>query len=101
MADIQTLVSGGRDEQLEVIEQMTRERLSVLLGAEVPNELEYIVTEVTLARFNRIGSEGTTSHSVEGESISWSADSDFDAYKDDIEAYQKSVESKYGRVRFI
>ena len=103
MLDIQRLVSGDRDEQLYVIKKMTEERLCVLLGgmAKVPSELEYIVTEVTLARGNRIGSEGTSSHSVEGESISWSSDSDFDPYMNDIEAYQMSNESKYGRVRFI
>lgn len=67
---------------------------------EVPPELEYIVYELSVIRFNRIGSEGMSAHSVEGESISFS-DDDFLRFQSDIDAYLDSVsESKWGKVTF-
>ena len=102
MTDIEKLVNGTQAEQLEVIEAMTRDRLTILLGGlEIPEELEYIVTEVTIKRFNRIGSEGATSHNVEGESLSFDAD-DFADYADEIGKFLEDAEgSTYGRVRFL
>ena len=91
------------DEQLELILANTGERLKLLLGgvSEIPEALAYIVVEGAVARFNRIGSEGMSSHSVEGESISFS-DDDFAGYKADIEAYlDEQSGTKRGRVRFL
>ena len=52
-------------------------------------------------KLNRIGSEGLSSHSVEGESLSWS-ENDFAGYMDDIRAYlDDQKESKKGKVRFL
>jgi len=93
----------AQDEMLNGIISLTEFRLKNLLGGAetVPETLRYIVTEVSIARFNRIGSEGLASHSVEGESMSWS-DDDFKSYSSDIEAYQSSKENaKKGVVRFI
>ena len=53
----------------------------------MPGELEYIVTEVSIARFNRIGSEGLSGHTVEGEALTFK-DNDFDQYADDIQAWR-------------
>lgn len=84
------------------IAHMTEQRLKVLISSdEVPQELSYIVIEVSVARFNRIGSEGLSSHNVEGEQMTWSND-DFKPYAKDIEAYLKNkTNSTQGRVRFI
>lgn len=61
----------------------------------------YIILDVSIIRFNRIGSEGLSSHSVEGESLSWS-ENDFAGYMDDIRAYlDDQKESKKGKVRFL
>ena len=59
----------GRDSLLSTIVGFTEDRLRVLLGGveEVPPELEYIVYELSVIRFNRIGSEGMSAHSVEGK----------------------------------
>ena len=92
----------GRDSLLSTIVGFTEDRLRVLLGGmeEVPPELEYIVYELSVIRFNRIGSEGMSAHSVEGESISFS-DDDFLRFQSDIDAYLDSVsESKWGKVTF-
>ena len=49
---------GQEDKQLDAIVELTQSRLKTLLGSKmVPEELEYIVTEVSVSRFNRIGSE--------------------------------------------
>jgi hypothetical protein len=70
-----------------------------LIGtAQVPDALDYVLTEVTVRRFNRIGSEGMNSHSVEGETISFE-DDDFDAYADDIQAWKE--QNNQGRLRFL
>lgn len=76
------------DEKLMWIIESARLRLKVLLGGIDPlTDLDYIVIEVAIARYNRIGSEGLLSHSVEGESQNF-LNSDFDAYAADIQAYK-------------
>ncbi|MGN1014283.1 MAG: phage head-tail connector protein [Butyricicoccus sp.] len=78
-------------------------RLKALLGGvdEIPEQLSYIVTEVAVIRYNRIGSEGMSSHSVEGESISYT-DNDFAGFLPDIEAWQSAqAGTKRGKVRFL
>lgn len=94
------------DEQrkkLQTIMDITSDRLKVKLGTdEVPSQLSYIVTEVSIIRFNRIGSEGLSSHTVEGESQSFSGD-DFSPYESDIQAWidENKSTSRRGRIRFI
>ena len=57
--------------------------------------------DVSVIRFNKIGSEGLSSHTVEGESQSWSSN-DFAGYMDDIQAYLDSQkEVTKGRVKFL
>lgn len=91
-----------QDDLLTLIIKNTTARLKTLLGVDaVPIELDYIVLDVSIIRFNRIGSEGLKAHTVEGESLTF-ADSDFDGYMDDVQAWldsQKDV--KKGKVRFI
>lgn len=89
-------------EQLKTIISLTESRLKALLAVDVvPAELEYIETEVAVRRFNRIGSEGASSHSVERESWTFS-DNDFAAFDDDIQAWRsKQKEQSKGKVRFI
>ena len=90
------------DARLEIILNATKSRLKVLLGGiDVPDDLNYIVTDVSIMRFNRIGSEGLSSHSVEGESLSFS-NNDFEPYMDDIQSYLNAQkEATKGKVRFL
>lgn len=94
--------TNDRDALIEEIISSATARLAVLLGGlQPPESLNYIVTDVSIRRFNRIGSEGMTSHTVEGESISFSED-DFAGFESDIQAYLDSQkESARGRVRFL
>jgi len=95
-------IDTSQDDKLKLIISATTARLRMLLGGiEPPESLDYIIREVSIRRFNRIGSEGMASHTVEGESISFS-DSDFGGFEDDIQAYlDTQKESTKGRVRFL
>lgn len=90
------------DEKLTLIISLTTARLSLLLGGvDPPEEMDHIVIEVAAIRFNKIGSEGMASHTVEGESFSF-ADDDFSQFTDEIGAWlDEQKEIKKGRVRFI
>lgn len=90
------------DDKLKLIISNTTARLKLLLGGITPpDSMDHIILEVSIIRFNRLGSEGMTSHSVEGESYSFS-DGDFDGYSDEIQAFLDSQkESARGKVRFL
>lgn len=90
------------DERLSlIIESVTARLQSLLGGIEPPQTLEYIVMEVSVARFNRIGSEGNKIHSVDGESVTFS-DDDFEPYMRDIDEFLAGQsETKKGKLRFV
>lgn len=90
------------DEKLNWIISSTQKRLKLLLGGiEPPEEMDYIVIDVSIIRFNRIGSEGMKSQGVEGESISFS-DDDFSGFRVEIQAFLDSQkDATKGRLRFL
>lgn len=97
------ITDSGRDDLLNLIISGTQSRLKVLLGGtdEVPDALEYIIIDVAAVRYNRIGSEGLSSHTVEGETMSWS-ENDFEPFMDDINAYLESQQNESrGVIRFL
>ena len=65
----------------------------------IPLELEYIVEELTIARFNRIGSEGMKSESMDGHSASY-AEKSLAEYENDILQYLM-LDRNHGKVRFL
>lgn len=90
------------DKKLDLLLDSARKRLTILLGGiEPPEDMNYIIVEVAIIRFNRLGSEGMKSQLVEGESISFS-DDDFAGFREEIQAFldsQKDVTK--GRLRFL
>lgn len=90
------------DDKLRLLIATATARLKLLLGGiEPPEEMEHIIREVAIIRYNRIGSEGMASHTVEGESQSY-ADGDFSAYADEIQAFlDAQKESARGKLRFL
>lgn len=103
--EVKILIEGSNEEKLEVIERLTRLRLAAILGGidPIPEKLEYIVTDICIKRFNRIGNEGMSSYSQEGQSMTF-PDSDFDEYQGEINAFleeQAKTDENYGKVRFI
>ena len=80
------------------------DRLLLRLGEEfLPPELEFVVIETTVKRFNLKGNEGMSSYSQEGESITY-ADL-LNEYADDISLWITNRDRKsndmLGKVRFL
>lgn len=97
ISDVKALLTGTIDEKLEVIERRTKERLQIKMKiVPIPSEYEYIVNDVVLKRFNRIGNEGMESYSQEGLSMTFN-DSDFDEYIDEINDYIEANDPKMQR----
>lgn len=94
-----------RKVKLEIIKELTESRIKTITGKKVvPDGLDYVVVNITMARFNRLGSEGMKSTDQEGLSFVF-LESDFDEYMDDILSFKDDT-SKYGKrrqggVRFI
>ena len=95
----------GDNPQVEVIYNNIAERLlHRIKDTEIPLELEYIVDEATIRRFNRIGSEGMKSESVEGHSVTYIDGDELEPYESVIVAYLEALlpdERKKGVVYFL
>ena len=99
------------DALIELIYQMAVNRMLFLISvirkgfelpelekAEIPEELEWILTEVVVKRFNKIGMEGFTSQRVEGHDVTIDT-GDFSEYLKDLSNFydpypQKSRKGK-------
>lgn len=92
----------SQDRKLLWLLDTAEARLKLLLGGVAPpDEMEYIVIEVAIIRFNRIGSEGLSAHTVEGENQTF-ADNDFSGFMDEIEAYRnRDGNGKKGGLKFL
>lgn len=92
------------DSQLNDFIKRITDRLLLRLGVPtLPVELQFIVVECTVKRFNLKGNEGMSSYSQEGESITYS--NLLDEYQEDIALWvhtqNKLVDTDIGVVRFI
>jgi hypothetical protein len=65
----------------------------------IPEELMFIVEELVVNRYNKIGSEGMKSESIEGRSVSFTED-DFKPYQSILETYIPKTETA-GKVTFF
>ena len=93
------------DEKLTLIQEQTEIRLKNKLHLQsddnIPDELGYIVLEVSIRRFNRINNEGMTAYSENGESISFK-DDDFAGFEKDIADWLASnSDSSEPKIKFI
>lgn len=96
------ILDDSQDEKLKLIISTATARLRVLLGGlEPPESLEYIIREVSIIRFNKIGSEGMKNQTVEGESMTFD-ENDFSGFMDEIQAFlDTQKDSVRGKVRFL
>ena len=103
------ILTGVDNEQITTIYTMYEKRLyrrleqSLLEVEEIPTELEFVLTECAIARFNRIGSEGMESETMDGHTAHY-VDKDLSDYEHAIQAYidsQVIVPSTKGVVRFL
>lgn len=68
--------------------QALRFKLSLSKDENIPEDLDFIMLEVCVRRYNRISNEGMASYSQEGESITFNS-SDFDDFMDDINSWRE------------
>ena len=70
---IKTLLQiNDNDELIYEIVEITKEKiLNYINEKELPSELEFILVELSIERYNRIGSEGIASESVDGKNVSY------------------------------
>ncbi len=93
----------SQDEKLNWLLDSARARLKVLLGGlDPPPEMEHIVIEVAVIRFNRIGSEGMAINNVEGETQHFNSN-DFSGFMDEINAWldAQNQNSRRGGFMFL
>lgn len=90
------------DGRLNLLLSYATARLQAMLdGITPPESMEYIIVEVAVIRFNRIGSEGLSGHTVEGESLQFT-DNDFSGFSDEIQAFLEAQKSgNRGKLRFL
>src|SRR5699024_2412228 len=102
-------LTGEDNEQIAAIYTMYEQRLfsrleqSLLEVIEIHEELEYVLTDSTIARFNLIGSEGMESESMDGHTAKY-VDKDLSDYEHAIQAYidsQVIVPPAKGVVKFL
>lgn len=98
--------------QSQLIVKIIKNVTSHLLGqlklvnkeiTQVPRDLQYIIEEISVRRYNRVGTEGMQSESVEGHSVTYySLEDDFVPYLSIIESYQDDkAEQVQGKVWLI
>ena len=90
-----------QDIALTTIVDNTMARLKLLVGLPtVPAELGYIATEVSIIRFNRLGSEGYRSDSLDGHAITFN-DNDFSGYLLDLDKYSQDNKAPFVKGRVV
>ena len=70
----------------EIIEITEAKILNYINSSELPKQLEFVLVELSIKRFNRIGSEGFTSETVDGKTMSYEA-SEFEGYEKYLDDY--------------
>lgn len=90
LENVKTLLSITDNEQDELLSKIidnTEKRLLTFLPLnekDVPQRLDFVVEEVAVKRYNRVGAEGMTSETLDGHSTKFQ-DDDFDEFLNFIE----------------
>ncbi|WP_339165377.1 phage head-tail connector protein [Siminovitchia sp. FSL W7-1587] len=92
-----------QDPVLNIIIENVKSHLKALLGKDIPTELHFIVEEISIRRFNRLGAEGMKSESVEGHNTNfYDLKDEFVPYESIIAAHKDPSEKPgRGKVVFI
>lgn len=107
LTQVKTLL-GVDDERVDILYETISNRLVHILNRHIPDtltvpiQLKYIVAEVTISRFNRLGSEGMRSETMDGHRADY-VDTDLNDYHDVIAEYvsDNTVDTRRGKVRFL
>ena len=73
---------------LEILDITKSKILNYINEAELPLELEFVLIELAIQRYNRIGSEGVASESIDGKTTS---------YEDNFESYRQYLDDYMSR----
>src|SRR5699024_10959853 len=92
-----------QDDVLDILISNVSSHLKVKLGKDIPESLKFIIEEITIRRFNRIGTEGMQSESVEGHSITfYDLEQEFTPYEDIIDDNKDDASAgRMGKVMFF
>lgn len=94
--EVKTLLSipadnSDNDTLLNQLITMIEKRILFIINEKtLPKELDWIVVEATIVRFNRIGNEGFTQHSLEGNSSTIQSEDILEPFYDFINDWQQS-----------
>lgn len=92
------------DAAISVSEQALLSYLPVATKT-VPEKLSWVLVELAIKRYNRVGSEGMKSESIEGHSVNFNDKADIEEFKGYIDHYLDSLEdalgTSRGKVRFL
>lgn len=107
--DLKVMIGPAADlqeDRLKLVIRQTEAQLRLKLrkkaGESIPDELAFIVTDVAMRRFNRVGDEGKSASSQDGLSTTWDTD-DFADYAGDIADWldQQDQHKSLGHGAFI
>jgi len=91
-----------QDDVLDIFIDNVTSHLRIKLEKDVPPELNFIIEEIVIRRYNRIGTEGMKSESVEGHGIDfYELDKDFTPYEDIINKFKDDEDDKSKRGQVI
>ena len=81
-------ITNNDNEELlrEIIEITEAKILNYINSSELPKQLEFVLVELSIKRFNRIGSEGFASETVDGKTMSYE-ESEFEGYEKYLDDY--------------
>ncbi|PTJ71217.1 phage head-tail connector protein [Mammaliicoccus sciuri] len=89
-----------QDKQLYSIIRNVKSELKARIPVrQIPEALRFIVIEISVKRYNRVGAEGMTSESVEGRSSTYEAN-DFAPYEDILNKLYPRDKIHKGSVQF-
>lgn len=100
LEDVKTIIGitdNKQDKQLEKLIKLIEQRLLAFLPPEeatVPDRLGFVVEEVAVKRYNRVGAEGMSSETLDGHSTKFQ-DDDFEEFMIFIERLYPSNNSSY------
>ena len=74
----------------EIVEITKSKILNYINRTKIPKELEFVLVELSIERYNRIGSEGLNSESSDGVSFTYNNNDMLDRYKEDLDRYSRN-----------
>lgn len=94
------ITDNSKDNILNIIQEQSINMINDYINeSELPSELEYIAIEVTISRYNRLGSEGLNSESVLGISQNYITNH-LEPYLNQLNLYKKRHNKSFSNSLF-